>query len=49
MDNAVFEDVTAHLPRDGVRVRVGLRVVGMPLPCLNVGLGSALVKASVRP
>ena len=34
VDDAVFEDVPAHLPRDGVRVRVRVRVVGMPLPCL---------------
>ena len=34
VDDAVLEDVPAHLPRDAVRVRVGVRVVGMPLPCL---------------
>ena len=34
VDDAVLEDVPAHLPRDTVRVRAGVRVVGMPLPCL---------------
>ena len=34
VDDTVLEDVAAHLPSDAVRVRVGARDVGMPLPCL---------------
>ena len=34
VDDAVLEDVPAHLPSDAVRLGVGARVVGMPLPCL---------------